>query len=76
MFGARALMASRMDLLPVLAVAYILSRRENIAFYRENVFQARFTDLDIDYLAKDPRDIQLRWLDINGPTPTSVAGHD
>lgn len=55
-------------LLPVLAVAYILSHRENIAFYRENVFQARFTDLDIDYLARDPRDIQLRWLDINEPT--------
>ena len=61
-------------LLPVMAVAYILSRRENIAFYRENVFQARFTDLDIDYLARDPRDIQLRWLDINGPTQRLLLG--
>jgi hypothetical protein len=61
-------------LLPVLAVAYILSRRENIAFYRESVFQARFTDLDVDYLANDPRDIQLRWLDINGPSQRLLLG--
>ena len=61
-------------LLPVLAVAYILSHREKIALYRENVFQARFTDLDIDYLASDPRDIQLRWLDINQPTQRLMMG--
>src|SRR5262249_49067458 len=32
------------------------------------------TDLDIDYLAKDPRDIQLRWLDLNAPTQQLLLG--
>lgn len=61
-------------LMPILSVAYILSRRDNLAVYRQNIFQARFSDLDIDYLAKDPRDIQLRWLDIRGATERLLLG--
>ena len=52
-------------LLPVLAAAFILSMRRDVAFYRQSVFQARITDLDMDYLAKDPSDIQLRWMDLS-----------
>ena len=52
-------------LLPVLAAAFILSKRRKVAFYRQNIFQARITDLDMDYLANDPRDIQLRWMDLS-----------
>ena len=52
-------------LLPVLAVAFIQSRRRQLAFYRQNVFQARVTDLDVDYLAKDSSDVQLRWMDLS-----------
>ena len=52
-------------LLPVLAVAFILSKRRDLAFYREGIFQARVTDLDADYLAKDPTDIQLRWMNLS-----------
>ena len=52
-------------LLPVLATAFILSMRRQVAFYRQSVFQARVTDLDMDYLAKDPRDVQLRWMDLS-----------
>jgi len=55
-------------LLSILGVAYVLSQRDHIAVYRESVFRARINDLDIDYLAKDPRDIQLRWLDISNTT--------
>ena len=51
-------------LMPVLAVAYALSKRDNLAFYREGVFQVRLTDLDTDYLTKDPTDIQFRWMDL------------
>lgn len=61
-------------LMAILSVAYILSRRDNLAFYRERIFQARFTDLDIDYLAKDARDIQLRWLDLNEETQQLLLG--
>ena len=52
-------------LLPMLAVAFALSKRHTLAFYRQGVFQVRVTDLDTDYLAKDPADIQLRWMDMS-----------
>ena len=52
-------------LLPVLAAAFILSQRRDVAFYRQSIFQARVSDLDMDYLAKDPRDVQLRWMDLS-----------
>lgn len=52
-------------LLPVLLVAFILSKRRDLAFYRQGIFQARMSDLDMDYLVKDPTDIQLRWMDLS-----------
>ena len=52
-------------LLPILAVAFILSKSHTLAFYRQGVFQVRMTDLDTDYLAKDPGDIQLRWMEMS-----------
>lgn len=52
-------------LMPILAVAFILSRRDTIALYRQGVFQARFKDIDVDYLAKDASEIQLRWMDLS-----------
>lgn len=55
----------RDGLMPVLAVAYMLSRRESLAFYRQEIFQGRLHDLDMDYLAKDAGDIQLRWMDLS-----------
>ena len=51
-------------LLAVLSTAFILSQRSSVAVYRQNVFQARLTDLDVDYLARDAADIQLRWMDL------------
>ena len=55
----------RDGLMPVLAVAYMLSRRQNLAFYRQEIFQGHLRDLDIDYLTKDAGDIQLRWMDLS-----------
>lgn len=52
-------------LLPVLLVAFILSKRHDLAFYRQGLFQARMSDLDMDYLVKDPTDIQLRWMNLS-----------
>ena len=52
-------------LLPVLAVAFVLSQRGTLAFYRQGIFQAHVSDLDIDYLARDPADVQLRWMDLS-----------
>ncbi|MCY3604752.1 MAG: ATP-binding protein [Gammaproteobacteria bacterium] len=52
-------------LLPVLGIALILVHRKNVAIYREGLFRTRFDDVDVDYLAKDPNIIQLRWMDIS-----------
>ena len=60
----RAPLGIKDGLLPVLAVAFLLSQRGTLAFYRQGLFQARISDLDIDYLAKDPTDVQLRWMDL------------
>ncbi|WP_343117247.1 hypothetical protein [Ostreiculturibacter nitratireducens] len=50
---------------PVMAVAFILTQRENVALYREGIFQARFKDIDVEILAKDAGEIQLRWMDLS-----------
>jgi hypothetical protein len=50
--------------MPLLAVAFILSQRDGIALYREGIFRARFDDVDVDILAKDPSVIQLRWMNL------------
>ncbi len=52
-------------LMPILAVAFILSQRDTLAVYREGIFRARFDDVDVDYLAKDPASLQLRWMDLS-----------
>lgn len=50
---------------PVMVVAFILTQRENVALYREGIFQARFKDIDVEILAKDSSEIQLRWMDLS-----------
>ena len=52
-------------LMPILAVAFIMSRRDGIAVYRDGVFRSRFDDVDVEYLAKDPGIIQLRWMNLS-----------
>ena len=51
-------------LMPLLAVAFLLSQRNKLAVYREGIFRAKFDDIDVDYLAKDATTIQLRWMDL------------
>lgn len=53
-------------LLPVLAVAYLLSQHSSLALYQERIFRSHLTDLDVDNLAKDPTCIQLRWMNLSG----------
>ena len=52
-------------LMPVLAAAFILSMRRELAFYRQSIFQSQITDLDMEYLARDPSSVQLRWMDLS-----------
>ena len=51
-------------LLPILAASFVLANRSVLAFYREGVFQSHISDLDMEFLARDPRDIQIRWMDL------------
>lgn len=52
-------------LLPLLGAAFLLSQRASLAFYREGIFQARVSELDMDFLTRDPADIQVRWMDLS-----------
>src|SRR5262249_27640937 len=61
-------------LMPMLAVAFILSQRDGVAVYREGIFRARFDDVDVDYLGKDPRDIQLRWMNLSDISRRLLSG--
>ena len=51
--------------MPVLAAAFILSKRRELAFYRQSIFQSHISDLDMEYLARDPSSVQLRWMDLS-----------
>lgn len=55
----------KVGLLPVLAASFILSRQRELAFYRQSIFQSQITDLDMEYLARDPLSVQLRWMDLS-----------
>jgi len=61
-------------LMPVLVVAFILSQRNSIAIYRDGIFRARFSDVDVEYLAKDPKAIQLRWMDLSDMARQLLSG--
>ena len=60
--------------MPVLIVAYIQSMKGNLAIYRQGVFQSKFKDLDVEYLAKDASDIQLRWMDLSDVSKKLLSG--
>lgn len=61
-------------LLPILAVAFILSQRDKLAVYRDGIFRAIFDDVDVDYLAKDATFVQLRWLDLTDVARRLLSG--
>lgn len=61
-------------LMPVLAVAFILSQRNSLAVYRDAIFRARFDDVDVEYLAKDAAMLQVRWMDISDAARRLLSG--
>lgn len=61
-------------MMPILAVAFVLSQREKIVVYRDGIFRAKFDDVDVDYLAKDPSFIQLRWMDLDNIARRLLSG--
>ena len=61
-------------LMPILAVAFVLSQRDKLAVYREGIFRAKFDDVDVEYLAKDAECIQLRWMDLSNISRRLLSG--
>ena len=61
-------------LMPILAVAFVLSQRDKLAVYRDGIFRAKFDDVDVDYLAKDAAFIQLRWMDLTDIARRLLSG--
>lgn len=61
-------------LMPILAVAFVLSQREKLAVYREGIFRAKFDDVDVEYLAKDADCIQLRWMNLGDISRRLLSG--
>ncbi len=60
-------------LLPILAVTFLLVRRDKLAFYSDGIFQARFTTLEIDELTNNPATIQLRWMDLSDTSKNMLS---
>ncbi len=46
--------------------AYILSRHDRVAVYGEGIFQASFNELCVEFLARAPKDIGLRRIEMEG----------
>lgn len=53
---------------PVFIIAYAMSRKERVAVYGEGVFRSRFDELCVEYLARNPADISLRQVEMEGIT--------
>jgi hypothetical protein len=60
--------------MPVLAIAFMMTVRASLAFYRTSIFQPFVRDIDIDYLVKDPSTIQLRWMDLKEDARELLSG--
>lgn len=58
----------------VLGLAYALSRRDRLAYYRSEVFQSQWTELDADYLINDASDLQVRWLEVSQASRRLLEG--
>ena len=50
-------------LMPIFVVAFIFSQKNRIAFYREGVFQVNIREIDVEFLAKHPEGVSVRWIE-------------
>ncbi|WP_298332353.1 hypothetical protein [Asticcacaulis sp.] len=53
----------RDGLLPVIGIAYYLSRAERLAVYLDGIFQPRLSNLLVDRLAQESSSVRLRWTE-------------
>ena len=55
-------------LAPVFIITYALSKFDSVAVYGEGVFQSSFSELCVEYLARNPADVSLRRIELKGVT--------
>jgi hypothetical protein len=60
-------------LAPVFLAAYVLSQARTIAVYREGIYTPQPSDLLVEVLVRDPRDIQLRRIVLDERSEAIVA---
>jgi hypothetical protein len=60
---ARPPLGLKAGVMPVLALANILARRDRLAVYVDGVFQTRLDDVFVDKLLQKPAEIRLRRID-------------
>lgn len=64
----------RDGLLPVLGIAYYLSRTERLAVYLDGTFQPRLSTLLVDRLAQEASSVRLRWTETTAFNTRFLAG--
>ena len=64
----------RDGLLPILAVAFMLSKLENLAVYLDGSFQHTLSALLVDRLTQDPASVRLRWSKLSDFHREILAG--
>lgn len=58
---------------PILVVAYLLSNKSELALYRTGTFRPTLNDVDVEYLAKDPSTVEVRWITVKGAVETLLS---
>lgn len=58
----------------VIAVAFILAHKANVAVYKDGMFVPRLTDFDVDECLQDPKRFSLRWVAIDEEKNQVLAG--
>ena len=56
----------RNGVLPILAMAFVMTNRTSVAVYNEDIFQTEINELVTDFLLQKNSTVQLRWVDLEG----------
>lgn len=61
-------------LMPIMAIAFLITTKDSLAIYHDGMFQTTFTGLDVDYLVKNPETIEVRWMSMTEDALNLLSG--
>lgn len=61
-------------LMPIMAIAFLITTKDSLAIYHDGMFQTTFTGLDVDYLVKNPETIEVRWMSMTEEALNLLSG--